>query len=88
MIKECKKEMYMKNGDVNRDYLKGQLMFNGSERMSGCQFGIVKGFYISRGRRLFVVENITTGENTNWWYDLKDGINKDLYIVKDTTMFV
>lgn len=92
MIKECK-EMYVDgialNG-INKDFLKGKKVFNGSSKVEGCHFGIVKGFHIAgpenkthAGLRFLVVETLDTKENRNWWIDLKDGLNPDLYVIDE-----
>lgn len=86
MIKNSKDMVSKTNpNDVNRDFLKGKMLFNGSPRNKVSQFGIVKGFYISNGRRLFVVETLTDGKNTNWWLDLSNGkTNEYLYLIEDS----
>lgn len=92
MIKETR-EMYIDgialNG-LNKDFLKGKMVFNGSSKVNGCHFGIVKGFHIAgednkthAGLRFLVVETLDTKENRNWWVDLKDGLNPDLYVIEE-----
>lgn len=78
------------NGKVNNEFMKGEILFNGSPRVKGCQFGRVVGFYRASddnkthaGLRLFTVELLGSGDQVNWWYDLKDGkTNEHLYVVR------
>lgn len=88
MIKESL--LMFNNGEINKDFMKGKVLFNGSPRVKGCQFGKVIGFYKAgddnkthAGLRLFTVEILDSGDQVNWWYDLKDGrINEHLYVVR------
>lgn len=88
MIKESL-EMF-KNGEINNEYLKGKILFNASSKVQGCHFGKVVGFYIGgpenkthEGKRLFTVEKLDTKEQINWWLDLKDGLNPNLFLIED-----
>ena len=97
MIKETK-EMYVDGialKGLNKDFLKGKMVFNGSSKVNGCHFGIVKGFHIAgpenkthAGLRFLVVETLDTKENRNWWVDLKEGLNPDLYVIDENIELV
>lgn len=79
-----------KNGELNKDFLKGKILFNGSSKVEGSRFGRVIGFYIAKeenkthkGKRFFIIEKLDTRERKNWWLDLKDGLNKDLFLINE-----
>jgi hypothetical protein len=88
MIKECN-EMYV-NGELNKNFLKGRILYNTASKVEGCRFGKVVGFYMGKennkthkGKRLFVIEKIDNGERKNWWLDVAKGINPNLFLIEE-----
>lgn len=87
MIKNSK-EMITAQGQINRDFLKGRILFN---TKASSQFGKVLGFYKSTddnktqpNMRFFNVRILTTGEEKVWWLDKTNGeLNENLHILKE-----
>lgn len=83
MINLNRNDGFKLTGEIIRDFLKGELIYN--ERTK--EIGKVVGFYVTseentsiKNARYFRVEKVD-GKETNWFLDLKDGDNEKLHLL-------